>query len=178
MVTVVLVLLGLIAVGYVLFSRLRGQSVNTRRLLVLPGVLTAIGLLQVLGAAHHGFHTADVVVIAASVAVSATLGVARGATVNVFVRDGQPWLRYRRATLWLWAATVATRAALTGLAFASGAALADSGPALLLAVGATLLGEGAVVARRVVARRVVARRVVALSEPRWQAATAGARGPR
>ena len=47
------------------------------------------------------------------------------------VRDGRPWLRYRAVTLALWAATVA-----------------GSGPALLLSAGATLLAEGAVVARR------------------------------
>jgi hypothetical protein len=89
----------------------------------------------------------DLVLIAAGVLASAVLGVARGATVAVYERNGAVWLRYQTATLWLWLATVAVRVGLTGLAYLAGARLAVSGPALLLAVGTTLLSEAAMVAR-------------------------------
>jgi len=55
----------------------------------------------------------------------------RDATVAVFARDDRSWLRYRPATLTLWAATVAVRVGLTMLAHT----VAVSGPALLLSVG-------------------------------------------
>ena len=88
------------------------------------------------------------VLLAVGLLAAAGLGVARGATVAVFVRDGRSWLRYRPATLMLWAATVAVRVGLTLLAHTTAAAVAASGPALLLTVGVTLLAEGAVVAGR------------------------------
>ena len=147
-ITVVLVVLVLAVVGYVLASRIAGQPVNTRRLLVLPGVLTAMGLLQLSGAVSAGVRPQDLGLLAVGLAAAAGLGAARGATVTVAVRDGRPWLRYRAVTLALWAATVAVRVGLTVLAHAAGATVAGSGPALLLSAGVTLLAEGAVVAHR------------------------------
>jgi len=143
-----LVVLVLAAVGYVLASRIAGQPVNIRRLLVLPGVLTAMGLLQLSGAVTAGLRPQDLGLLAVGLAAAAGLGVARGATVTVAVRDGRPWLRYRAVTLVLWAATVAVRVGLSVLAHAAGATVAGSGPALLLSAGVTLLAEGAVVAHR------------------------------
>jgi hypothetical protein len=147
-ITVVLVVLVLAVVGYVLASRIAGQPVNTRRLLVLPGVLTGMGLLQLSGAVSGGVRLPDLGLLAVGLAAAAGLGAARGATVTVAVRDGRPWLRYRAVTLALWAATVAVRVGLTVLAHQAGATVASSGPALLLSAGATLLAEGAVVAHR------------------------------
>ena len=147
-ITVVLVVLALAVVGYVLASRIAGQPVNTRRLLVLPGVLTAMGLLQLSGAVSGGVRPPDLGLLAVGVAAAAGLGAARGATVTVAVRDGRPWLRYRPVTLGLWAATVAVRVGLTVLAHEAGATVAGSGPALLLSAGVTLLAEGAIVAHR------------------------------
>jgi hypothetical protein len=144
-ITVVLVVLALAFVGYVLASRIAGQPVNTRRLLVLPGVLTAMGLLELSGAVSAGMRPQDLGLLALGLA---GLGVARGATVTVSVRDGRPWLRYRAVTLALWAATVAVRVGLTLLAHAAGATIAGGGPALLLSAGVTLLAEGAVIAHR------------------------------
>ena len=117
-ITVVLVVLVLAAVGYVLVSRIAGRPVNTRRLLVLPGVLTAMGALQLAGAVSAGIRPQDLGLLAVGLAAAAGLGAARGATVAVSVRDGRPWLRYRAVTLALWAATVAVRVGLTVLAHA------------------------------------------------------------
>ena len=147
-ITVVLVVLVLAAVGYVLASRIAGQPVNTRRLLVLPGVLTAMGLLQLAGVVSAGMRPQDLGLLAVGLAAAAGFGAARGTTVTVAVRDGRPWLRYRAVTLALWAATIAVRVGLTVLAHAAGSTVAGSGPALLLSAGVTLLAEGAVVAHR------------------------------
>jgi hypothetical protein len=87
-ITVVLVVLVLAAVGYVLVSRMTGQPVNTRRLLVLHAVLTAIGALQLAGARVRRVPALDAVLLAVGLLAAAGLGVARGATVAVFGRDG------------------------------------------------------------------------------------------
>lgn len=117
----ILVVLVLAAVGYALVSRIAGQPVNTRRLLLLPGVLTVMGLLQLSGAVSAGVRPQDLGLLAQGLGAAAGLDVARGATVTVSVRGGRPWLRYRAFTLALWAATVAVRVGLTTLAHASGA---------------------------------------------------------
>ena len=107
-----------------------------------------MGALQLAGALSGGIRPPDVGLLAVGLVAAVGLGAARGATVTVSDRDGRPWLRYRPATLALWAATVAVRVGLTVLAHAAGATVAAGGPALLLTAGATLLAEGAIVARR------------------------------
>ena len=148
MMTAVVALLVLAAVSYVLASRWRGRPVAARRLLLMPAVLSAYGLLQFTGVSSRGLRAVDVTLIAAGVAVSAAMGLVRGFSVTVFLRDGQPWMRYRPVTLALWAATVALRLAVAVISTGIGASAATRGPAILLSVGVTLLAEGAVVARR------------------------------
>jgi hypothetical protein len=76
------------------------------------------------------------------------MGLVRGMSVDVFVLEGRPWMRYRFTTLALWAATVAVRLAGALVSNAVGAPAATRGPAIVLSVGVTLFAEGAVVARR------------------------------
>jgi hypothetical protein len=148
MMTAVSALLVLAAVSYVLASRWRGRQIESRRLLLLPAVLSGYGLLQFTGTSSRGLRAVDVTLIVAGVAVSAAMGVLRGMSVSVFIRDGRPWMRYRGITLALWAATVAVRLAVAVVSNAMGASGALRGPAILLSVGVTLLAEGVVVARR------------------------------
>ena len=148
MTSAVSALLVLAAVSYVLVSRWRGRPIVSRRLLLMPAVLSGYGLLQFTGASSRGLRAVDVTLIAAGVAVSAGMGVIRGVSVTVVVRDGRPWMRYGFTTLALWAATVAVRLAVAVVSNAMGVSAATRGPAILLSVGVTLLAEGAVVARR------------------------------
>ena len=148
MMTGVSALLVLAAVSYVLASRWRGRPIESRRLLVLPAVLSGYGLLQFTGASSRGLRAVDVALLAAAIAVSAAMGLFRGMSVRVFVRDERPWMRYRFLTLMLWAATVAVRLAVAAVSNAMGAPAAARGPAIVLSVGVTLLAEGAVIARR------------------------------
>src|SRR6478735_4646007 len=80
-ITVVLLVLVLAAVGYMLVSRMQGRPVNTRRLLVLPAVLAVAGALQLAGVMSAGFRPVDAVLLAAGLLAAAGLGAARGATV-------------------------------------------------------------------------------------------------
>lgn len=139
--TIVLVVIGVAVVCFVLFSRMRGERLNARRLVVLPAVLTVIGLVEVLGAVRGGVHDADLALLAGGLIVSTAFGIARGATVMLYAAQDRLWLRYRPLTLVLWLVTIAVRVGLSVLAAAVRATLVQ-GPALLLFVGVTLLGEG------------------------------------
>src|SRR5436305_13399408 len=109
MITAFSALLVLAAVGYVLTSRWHGRQINPRRLLLMPALLSGYGVLQFTGAAGRGLRAVDVMVIAAGAAVAAAMGVARAVTVAIYVRDDQPWIRYRPARLVRWAASPGTR---------------------------------------------------------------------
>ena len=160
MITTAVAILVLAAVGYVLASRWHGRRIDARRLLLLPAVLSGYGLLQFTGAAGRGLRAVDVTLIAVGVVVAAGMGLARGVTVTVYLHQGQPWMRYRPATLALWAATIGIRLAITAISITIGASSAATrGPSILLSVGVTLLAEGIVVAHRGLSR----------DRPMWQA---------
>lgn len=147
-ITIILVVAGLAAVVYVLVSRVRGQPLNQRRVIVLPAVITAVGVLELVRVAQHAAPPVDLSLLTAGIAVSLAMGVARGMTVLVSEHDGQPWMRYERLTLLLWLGTIVLRGGLSVAGREIHAPLAAGGPALLVGVGVTLLTEGAVVARR------------------------------
>ena len=134
------ILLAVAAVAFVLYSRLKGQPLTARRLLIMPVVLVAIGCSEL----GHPSSTGVGFLVAAG-ALSLALGAVRGATVAVFARDGALWYRYRKATLGLWLLTLGARGALVGVASALGLV---GGYGMLVSLGLSLLGESAVVGLR------------------------------
>ena len=79
------ILLGVAAVGYVLWSRLRGQPLNARRLLVLPVVLTVIGVADLTGSSAPRLSGTDVGFLEAERIVGAFTAV--GARVHPLGKD-------------------------------------------------------------------------------------------
>jgi hypothetical protein len=125
-----------VAVVAVVAKRFHGERVNVRDLAGPPVVLLAIG---VLGLADVRLTAVDWVWLVAGSLVGLGLGVARGATVRVFARDGVPWQRYTPWTLLVWAGSFGVSLALGFAASATGAA-ADARP-MTLSIGIGLLGE-------------------------------------
>ena len=144
----VTILLGVAAVGYVLWSRLRGQPLNARRLLVLPVVLTVIGVADLTGSSAPRLSGTDVGFLAAGVAISVVLGVARGATIELYPNGGELWQRYRPVTVVAWVTLVVAKLALAGIASVAGASAGAETRGLLLSLGASLIAEAAVVGPR------------------------------
>ncbi len=138
------ILLIIAGVGYLFARRMIGQLLEIKSLLVLPVVLTGIGVSDV---AHlHHVDAASVAVLAVSVAVSVALGVVRGRTVHLGVRDGALWMRYRVSSVLLWVLNIALKGALLPVAHAvSPHAAPVVGHGLLLAIGLGILAESAVV---------------------------------
>lgn len=144
----VTILVGVVAVGYVLWSRLRGQPLNARRLLVLPVVLTVVGVADLTGSSAPRLSGTDVGFLAAGVAISVLLGVARGATIELYPNGGELWRRYRPVTVVLWVTLVAVKFVLAGIAFVAGASAGGGTHGLLLSLGASLIAEAVVVGPR------------------------------
>ncbi|HUA49876.1 MAG TPA: hypothetical protein VMA77_31885 [Solirubrobacteraceae bacterium] len=148
----VTILLALAAIGYVMWSRMQGQPLQAKRLLVLPAVLVIVGLSDLTGKSSHT--AADVAFLLAGFALSALLGAARGTTIELFTRDGELWQRYRPITVALWLALIATKVILAVVAGAAGAPGGAGTNGLLLALGISLLAEAAVVGPRALASGV------------------------
>jgi hypothetical protein len=142
------ILLGLAAVGYVLWSRMKGQPLKTKRLLVLPVVLTVLGITDLTGSSAPHLSSKDIAFLVASIAVSAVLGAARGATIELYPQHGELWQRYRQNTVGLWVALIASKLILTLIANSAGASAGGGTNSLLLSLGVSLLCEAAIVAPR------------------------------
>ncbi len=138
--SVTTILLIVAAVGYVLYSRMQGQALTARRLLVIPVILLAIGVGELGNVSATG-----VAFLVAAGATSLALGAARGATVAVYARNGVLWYRYHKSTVVLWVLTIAVRAGLVAAATAVGL---PGEYGMLISLGLSLLGESAVVGTR------------------------------
>lgn len=140
------ILLVVVVVALVIGRRMTGRPVESRRLVVLPGVLAVYGW-TVLHKSGHLTNT-DQVWLGVEGAVSVAIGVVRGSTVRLFERDGYVWSRYRPITLLLWVASIAARFALEAGAVASGAGKAVMTSSTILMFGLSLAAESLIVLPR------------------------------
>lgn len=143
-------LLVIAVIAYTMVRRFLGEPLSSRRLFVIPLVITVYGAYTV---AQTGFAhaTADLVALATGGLVAAAGGALRGRTVRVFVRDGHVWYRYTWVTLAVWAGLIALRFGQAALATSFGADRGVLTAGLLLMVGLSFLGEAAVVGPRAIA---------------------------
>jgi hypothetical protein len=137
-----LVLLGVVVA--VIASQLKGMTIGTRRLVVLPAVLTVLSAVD-LGGPEHVSAT-DIEYIAASAAIAAAVGVAQGAAMRLKQRSGALWGQMPPWGLWLWAALVVSRLAVYVIADARGATVAASFGAIVLTLGINRLAQSGVMA--------------------------------
>jgi hypothetical protein len=142
------ILLVVAAVAYVLWSRMKGRPLKVRRMLVLPAVLAVLGIADLTGSAAPHLTPKDIAFLVVSAALSAVLGAARGATIELYPQQGELWQRYRRATVGLWIALIAIKLILMVIASAAGASAGGGTSTLLLTLGISLLAEAAVVGPR------------------------------
>lgn len=143
-VTILLVIGG---IAFVMWSRMRGQPLQAKRLLALPAVFVVLGVTDLTGK-HTHYTAADIAFLVAGLVLSAVLGFARGATIELFTRDGELWQRYRPITVALWLALIVSKIILGLIAGAAGASAAAGTNGLLLALGVSLAAEAAVTGPR------------------------------
>ena len=136
-------LLILLLIGYVIVKRLAGQPLTSGRLALVPLVLVGLGGYQLLQAPLTG---AGGALLAAEVVLGLGVGLVRGLTIDIYQRGAHLWYRYRPLTVLIWLLTIGLRLGF-GLA-AHGLGIGLPVAAALLGVGASLLGEGAIVWQR------------------------------
>jgi hypothetical protein len=139
-----------VIVGYVIGKQLLGEHLRSKRLILLPVVLVALGLSQLLG---HGNHprAADIALIAVSAVVASAIGVTQGTLMRLEARDGTLWGQMPLRSLWLWTALVGSRIVVDVIAHGTGAHLAASTAPIILTLGINRLAQAAVVAPRALA---------------------------
>jgi uncharacterized membrane protein YoaT (DUF817 family) len=106
---------------------MKGQPLKVKRLLILPVLLTVLGITDLTGSSAPRLTPKDIAFLVVSVAVSAVLGAARGATIELYPNQGELWQRYRRSTVALWIALITTKLVLVAIASAAGASAGGAG---------------------------------------------------
>jgi hypothetical protein len=140
------IVLILAAVGYLLVRRMMGEPVQAKRMLILPVVLTLIGLSDVSGQARTPL---SLLFVVATAAISIAIGALRGVSVRISERDGLAFVRYTGVTVVLWVVNLAIKfganLVLGAIDPKDAGAVSNS---LLLTLGLGILAEGLVVLYR------------------------------
>lgn len=131
--------------GYVMWRRLAGEPLQARRLALVPAALVVWGGYQL--AHQHHITALDVALVAVETVVALGLGLVRGVTIMVYEHGGHLWYRYRPLTIAVWFASALIRLGLGVGGHLMGATLGATST-LTLMLGATFLGEAAVVGAR------------------------------
>jgi hypothetical protein len=127
-------------VGYILARRLLGEPAEAKRMLLLPAVLTGVGLTD-LAKVHQS--AVSIGFLVGSTALSLVLGLLRGASIHVFDKDGIVHLRYTATTVVLWGINLAVRfGASVVLGVLDPTAEHAAGGGLMLTLGAGMVVEG------------------------------------
>jgi hypothetical protein len=142
------ILLAVAAVGYMLWSRMKGQPLQAKKLLVMPAILMVLGVTDLTGSSAPHLTAKDIAFLVASAGISAVLGAARGATIELYPSQGELWQRYRPVTAGLWLALIAAKLILMVIAGAAGASAGGGTSTLLLSLGISMLCEAAIVGPR------------------------------
>jgi hypothetical protein len=137
------------AVVYVIAKRFAGAPVGAKSV-VLPLVLAGYGLVHIVGTGNRGLGAVAVTLLAVEALVSVGAGVARAATIKLYVRDGHLWQRYTVVTLGVWIALIALRVGFIAAGSALGAALPSAGT-LMFTFGLSMVVESLVVSVRATA---------------------------
>jgi hypothetical protein len=145
-----LIVVAVAAVVYVVGSRLAGEPLQVKRLVLLPLVLAIWGAVRLSGALP-AVSALDVAFLAVEGGLAVVAGLARGVTIQLFARDGHVWYRYRPLTVVVWVALVVVRIGLGVAGHGLGVHSAAITGALVLMLGLSLLGEAAVVGWRAMA---------------------------
>jgi hypothetical protein len=143
----------LAALGVIVFTigqQILGSALTGRRVVVLPLLLTVVGFVEVTG--HHAHAGAtDFALIGLSAAIAIAIGLALGVKTRIERRDGYLWAQLPKSGLFLWAALIASRIAISGFAHFDGASVAAGTSAILLTLGLNRAAQAAVVVPRAIA---------------------------
>jgi hypothetical protein len=133
--------------AYVIAQQLAGSPVTGKRLIVLPAVLSVIGILNISGKPG----AMDIGLMAVSGVIAIAVGLGLGAMTRLEQRGGYLWAQVSKQGLWLWGGLIISRVLLVGIADAAGAHVAASTGVILLMLGLNRIAQALVVASRAIA---------------------------
>jgi hypothetical protein len=134
-------------IGYTIARQLIGEPLRGKRVIVLPAVLTVIGILD-LRSGSAPVRPADVACLVAGGVLVAAVGVAQARMMRLESRGGGLWGQLPPKGLWLWLLLIASRVLLTLVADAVDAKAAASSSTILLMLGINRLAQAAVIIAR------------------------------
>jgi hypothetical protein len=143
------VLLAIGIIVYVIGQQLVGSALSGKRTVVLPAVLTVIGILDISGAKSRVDAT-DIVLLVVSAAIAIATGAGLGAMMRLQRRGGHLWAQLPKQGLWLWGVLIVSRLAIFGIAGATGAHLAAGMTTILLMLGLNRAAQALVVVPRAI----------------------------
>ena len=141
-------------IGFIIFRQVQGEPLRGKRAVLLPAILTVIGVTDLHGTNGAHLGTADITALVIGTAGSALIGLAFGAVMRLEARGGYLWAQLPMRWLWLWGAMVAWRLVAFGLADAMHAHVAASSSTLLFSLGVNRLAQAAVIVPRAMAMGV------------------------
>jgi hypothetical protein len=137
------IILVVAVVCYILIRRLLGEPAEGKRMLLLPAILTVVGIVNITKLTQT---PVSVAFLAGSAAFSMVLGLLRGRSIRLFPQSGLVFMRYTWVTVALWVLNLAGKfGANIILRVADPHAVASVSSGLYLTLGAGMLCEGAVV---------------------------------
>jgi hypothetical protein len=146
----------LAAIGIIAFTvgqQLMGATLNGRRVVILPLVLTGIGILDVTGHKAHP-DSADIAIVAASAVIAIVSGVILGLMTRIASKGGYLWAQLPKQGLFVWAVFFTSRIGLMIVAHLAGAHVAASTDAILLSLGLNRVAQAAIVVPRAIAANI------------------------
>lgn len=148
--SVLTVLLAVAIIAFVIGQQLIGTALQGKRVVVLPAVLTVIGIVDI-SHSHARVTATDIVLLGASAALAIGVGLSLGAITHLERRNGYLWAQLPKSGLILWAGLIASRLVIAVIAHAAGATLAASTDSILLVLGLNRAGQALVVVPRAIA---------------------------
>lgn len=131
-----------------LIRRFIGIPITGRAVVLAPTLITIVGWAQLQGQLHgHQMSDADHTLLLASLATAVPIGVARGATMDVYHNGDSLRQRYSPATLFVWIVAVLTRLILSKLDHLVGTSL-HGNTGTTLAIGITMIAESTTIVVR------------------------------
>lgn len=140
-------------IAFVIGRQLMGEPLRGKRVVVLPVILTVIGLSD-LGSKSQPVRPNDIAFLMIGGLLAAAIGVAQGSVVRLESRDGALWGQLPLKGLWLWALLIGSRLLVTGVADVAGAHVAGSISTILLMLGINRLAQAAVVLPRALSANI------------------------
>ncbi len=136
-------------VGYVIGRQLIGEPLRGRRVVLLPVILTVIGVANLTGAKLHP-RPADIGCLIVGGVIVAGIGLGQGSILRLESRNGSLWGQLPVKGLWLWLLLVSSRVLMTLIADGLDAKMAAASSTILLMLGINRLGQAAAVLTRAI----------------------------